>query len=271
MQKSETIQANSLSTLENKGSNESATKKQFTPVPKLNLNPLLRTQCIICAVLLAAVVLLGKISGTSYQSVRSWYDKMLNQGTSLVDNEQLVTFVASVVEDLKITAEEWVSQSVSDNTTVTSTNTIGISIGGLQFFRFGKARQGQIQPLDTFWISSPYGWRKNPLTGKKEFHNGCDLAAPEGSGIKSIQDGIVQQSGYSSSYGNYLVIHHADGTAAKYCHMQYIYLRQGQSVFAGQVVGTVGQTGQSTGPHLHLEWYLDTQRQNPAEYLEFLQ
>ena len=110
-------------------------------------------------------------------------------------------------------------------------------------------------PLDTAaWrVSDAYGWREDPFTGEETFHNGVDLACAEGTAVQAVQSGVVKVARRSASYGNCLRILHADGTELLYAHLQYLYVRTGEVVRAGEVLGTAGQTGRATGAHLHLE------------------
>lgn len=111
-----------------------------------------------------------------------------------------------------------------------------------------------ILPVDNPIISSPFGNRLNPKdTSSSEFHRGLDFANPYGSNIKAIQSGtvIVAESHYS--WGDHVVIQHPDGKVSLYAHQSQILVRVGDKVKQGQVIGKIGSTGNSTGPHLHLE------------------
>lgn len=123
----------------------------------------------------------------------------------------------------------------------------------------------------TAWrISEEYGWRKDPLTGKEAFHKGVDLACASGTIVLAGADGIVAAARHSQSYGNYLRLSHAKGEETLYAHMQYLYVRTGEVVKAGEPIGTVGQTGRATGAHLHLEWLCNGIRYDPAGIFHFL-
>ena len=110
-------------------------------------------------------------------------------------------------------------------------------------------------PLGTgrYRVSDGYGWRQDPFTGKNAFHKGIDLACAEGTGILAVQSGAVVQAYRSTSYGTCLRVLHPDGTEALYAHLQYAYVRPGEVVQAGQLLGTAGQSGRATGAHLHFE------------------
>lgn len=117
--------------------------------------------------------------------------------------------------------------------------------------------------------TSGYGWRTDPMGGSgTEFHLGNDLAAAQGTLVVAAADGIVRCAGAHSSYGNYLRILHENGDETLYAHLQYLFVRTGQSVSAGQPLGTVGQTGNATGPHLHFELLHKGIRYDPTEALQ---
>lgn len=117
--------------------------------------------------------------------------------------------------------------------------------------------------------TSGYGWRTDPMGGSgSDFHLGNDLAAAEGTVIYAAADGVVRSAGVHNSYGNYVRVLHADGDETLYAHMQYIFVRSGQPVRAGEVLGTVGETGNATGPHLHFEILHQGIRYDPSRALQ---
>lgn len=118
-------------------------------------------------------------------------------------------------------------------------------------------------------ISSPYGSRIHPITGKSSFHSGIDIPASQGTPIIATRSGTVKIATYNSSYGNYVEIDHGDGTSSRYAHMMNggIMVSVGQLVTQGQMIGKVGTTGASTGNHLHFEIRIKGQTTNPLEYV----
>ena len=117
--------------------------------------------------------------------------------------------------------------------------------------------------------TSGYGWRTDPMGGLgDDFHIGNDLAAAEGTAVLAAADGVVRAAGTHKSYGNYLRILHVGGDETLYAHMQYLFVKAGETVTAGQTLGTVGQTGNATGPHLHFEIMHRGLRYDPAEALQ---
>lgn len=117
--------------------------------------------------------------------------------------------------------------------------------------------------------TSGYGWRTDPMGGGgTDFHMGNDLAAAQGTTVLAAADGVVRIAGHHASYGNYLRVLHKDGDETLYAHMQYLFVHAGAKVTAGQALGTVGQTGNATGPHLHFELLHKGLRYDPAQALQ---
>ena len=126
-----------------------------------------------------------------------------------------------------------------------------------------------IKPLRSrYWLSSPYGWRDSPFnTGKRTFHSGVDMATSQGTPIYAALDGKVTTTGYSSVYGNYVIITHHSGYKSLYAHMSQITCKKGNFVYTNTVIGRVGSTGQSTGPHLHWTVYKNGKTVNPMSLI----
>ncbi len=124
-------------------------------------------------------------------------------------------------------------------------------------------------PCQYVRLSSPYGYRVHPIDGTWKFHSGVDLAGPEGTPIVATRDGTVTAAAYHSGNGNYVTINHGDGFSSSYLHMTHYVVKSGDYVSAGQVIGYMGSTGVSTGPHLHFTIYYNGSTVNPAKYLKF--
>lgn len=123
----------------------------------------------------------------------------------------------------------------------------------------GQRREGMVRPVAAARISSGFGMRFHPLLGYSRFHKGTDYAAMTGTPIRAVTDGIVTLAGWSGGYGNMVKLSHAGGLGTGYAHMSRIAVRPGARVVQGQVIGYVGTTGLSTGPHLHFEVYRNGQ------------
>lgn len=116
-------------------------------------------------------------------------------------------------------------------------------------------------------VTSEYGYRHHPSTGKYHFHSGIDIAAPTGTSIVATSGGVVTSAGWNSSMGNYVMISHGNGLVSIYMHASSLCVSTGESVSAGQLIALVGSTGDSTGPHLHFGVRLNGSYVSPWDYL----
>lgn len=132
-------------------------------------------------------------------------------------------------------------------------------------------RQAYGNPFDFPWlgyVSSGYGWRVHPISGEKNLHRGVDIAVAQGTPIKAIHDGRVVSAGDAGDYGLCIVIEDEKGYQSRYAHCSSLSVTAGQEVKRGDVIGAVGSTGNSTGPHLHLEIMLNGEYLNPYYFVD---
>ena len=122
-------------------------------------------------------------------------------------------------------------------------------------------------PVEHARLSSDYGTRTHPVLGRRMGHKGIDLAAPTGTPIYATADGTISRAGPFSSYGNYVSIEHGGKIQTRYAHMSRVAVATGEKVKKGDIIGYVGSTGRSTGPHLHYEVRIDGQAVNPVPYM----
>ena len=117
-------------------------------------------------------------------------------------------------------------------------------------------------PLKSIKVTSPYGYRRDPFTGKQSWHNGLDLRA-KNEPAYAMMDGIVEKVGYDNRSGNYVTLRHGNYHVS-YCHFSSIVVGKGERVFPGTIIGVTGNTGRSTGNHLHLTCKKDGKNINPT-------
>lgn len=129
--------------------------------------------------------------------------------------------------------------------------------------------QGMYLPLTKSVLTSSFGMRISPITGQWKKHNGVDMAAPLGTPVFSCKKGTVSYIGdLDPVYGNYVVIDHGGGMTSTYCHLKDFSVTKGDRVNGGQVIGHVGLTGATTGPHLHFEIKINGNAKDPQLYLK---
>lgn len=117
-------------------------------------------------------------------------------------------------------------------------------------------------------VTSRFGWRSHPVSGQEDFHTGVDIAAAQGTPILAALPGVVEQTGYSESYGNFVVLRHSDNLRTTYNHCSEILAKEGEQLARGDRIALVGSTGISTGPHLHFEVEVKGLKADPLRALE---
>lgn len=126
----------------------------------------------------------------------------------------------------------------------------------------------QVHPAKAEFISSRFGYRADPINGHAAFHAGLDFAGPIGAPVYAAADGTVRFAGQNQGYGNIIEIDHGNGLTSRYAHMSRFRAAVGQTVEAGQIIGAIGNTGRSTGPHLHFEVRVHGRPVNPKPFLQ---
>ena len=133
--------------------------------------------------------------------------------------------------------------------------------------QLGQEIHPEGRPVTTGYISSPFGWRIDPFTGRDELHEGIDFAAPMGTPIHAVAAGIVTWAGLKGGYGNMVQIDHGNGYSTRYGHASKILVHVGETVQRGDVIALVGSTGWSTGPNVHFEVLRNGLEINPARFV----
>lgn len=230
------------------------TQKKAPPKPRWTIWDIVFVQLCLC-------LLLGAILWLNFGNSRQWLQDSMNAEPLEIPQEKQ--------EELQEAVETFLNQYVYEEP---------LGTGGLyplseipfsttkapegMTFRQVVVAQNLCTPLSGT-ISSPFGYRDHPISGKADFHTGVDIAAAEGSTIHCAADGIVTEAGWSDIYGNYLIVTHSGNFQTKYAHCSRLIAQKGDVLRKGERIALVGSTGVSTGPHLHFECIVEDQRCDP--------
>jgi murein DD-endopeptidase MepM/ murein hydrolase activator NlpD len=194
-----------------------------------------------------------------YQKVNNLYKnqkKIITEGSEgQKEVSYNITLLNGYQKSLKVKNEKTVKEPVNAIVQI-GTRTMA--------FKGGRINYGVVSGKR---ISSFYGYRIHPITGRRRFHDGLDIAANHGNGVYAYTGGKVVETGWNGGYGNCILINHGNGLKTRYAHLSKISVRIGQRVETGDKIGTVGSSGNSTGPHLHFEVIKNGRTQNPLNYL----
>ncbi|STZ51209.1 peptidase [Neisseria dentiae] len=189
---------------------------------------------------------------TSGDSIRLLYNSMYFRGQEMATGDILA---AEVVKGGKTYQAYYYSQGKGDEESGSYYDQNGKSL---------RLHEGfNVKPVDYMRVSSPYGVRIHPVLRTVKMHTGIDYAAPTGTPIRATADGVLTFKGWQGGYGNTVILQHSNGIETLYAHMSAFSSAGGQ-VKAGEVIGYVGSTGRSTGPHLHYEVRKNGQHMNPT-------
>lgn len=230
------------------------------------------TQFLLCAVIVGFIFALSKSGSNSFDLLKSYYEKYTQKDMS----------VGEIWADVKSVAKSVVKSDTSDSSSQTnSSNEIdsnsSLGMGGDDVAVYSPTSNTLFSPFMTSstictpvsgTISSPFGYRVNPITGIWSFHSGLDIAAGMNEKIKAAYYGTVTQTGYDGASGNYVVLSHGDGLVTKYLHCSKILVKENTVVRKGETIALVGSTGNSTGPHLHFTIEINGKKVNPLYVLE---
>lgn len=228
---------------------------------------LLTVQWVLSAIILVACLLAAQLVPGFGEWFKTEYAAFVEQGISMSCDDKVIRFASQGFDDLK------------DSLQVFAANLEGkkLAMGGEYEITHAtylktvttSAYRLSDQPYMpvTGTVTSEFGYRIHPITGNQDFHTGIDIAAPKGTDIKSAFYGIVAEIGKDDINGNYIKVVHSQNVCTAYCHLDSVETKVGEQVKRGDVLGTVGETGMATGPHLHFEILIDGVRVNPADAL----
>lgn len=245
---------------------------------KKKVMPVQFVQLTVCALLVLCVFGLGKTQSSAFRAVqakyRAWTAQDLCADGVWTAAQRMAQSVWEPVEPSSAPAEETtaVIHARAEIETVTSSGGEDIRVlDALKNATFEAVTVSQeaVLPVEGK-VTSGFGYRVHPVTGNRSFHTGIDIAAAQGTPVCTAYSGTVQETGYTSGRGNYILVKHGESLQTLYCHLSEITAQKGQSVTAGAQIGLVGSTGMSTGPHLHFELRVDGIRCNPVYVLKNL-
>ena len=244
------------------------------------------------ASLLAAFICLA-LAGSLYAEELPWIEHRIDQGDTLesiadlygIDSSSLrwanelpeedilfslETILVPREENLLIETRAEVRARYDDNTTVNLYHLEDENPGSAFETREAEAAQGWNPPSGVISLQWPTEGKLFSKFGprKGRFHAGIDISAPKGTPIKAAAAGIVVRAAWRGSYGKSILVDHGNGTMTRYAHCNTMLCRAGESVAAGQRIGTVGRTGRSTGSHLHFEVIINGKHKDPEKYLQ---
>lgn len=123
------------------------------------------------------------------------------------------------------------------------------------------------RPVKNGWLSSKYGWRTDPISGRRNYHYGIDFSGKRGSDVVAVASGIVTMAGNKGGYGKLVEITHGNGYITRYAHNDRLLVAVGNKIKQGQTIAHMGSTGHSTGPHVHFEVLKNGKKANPLKYI----
>lgn len=238
---------------------EEQEKRQQPPAerPKLTVHlSVVAVQSIACCVAVLLVLLLRVAGGESYGVARQQFHQMLARN-------EWATAVAQLWQDRPLEHVQ--------NTATEDVKADDFTADGSAQLTGSSAVLAAVPPLASGTLTSAYGERIHPINGQEEFHNGVDIAAPQGAALAAMYDGEVTEVGENDSIGRYIRLRHDSGIEVLYGHCDSIVAERGDMVKAGDTVALVGSTGVSTGSHVHLSVKVDGEACDPAALLSLKQ
>lgn len=254
---------------------------------------LLVVQVLICAAIMAFVLCTQKLGGALHGDVRLLYQTIIQAPGPqwLGEDRGFMKFTQQTAADVYEAACEAIaglwntaSGETGGGQALSASATAALAAVGAPrrvhaapTVPYGSCDESYLPPFSLRFPlpvadsanTSGYGWRIDPVKGTgQEFHTGTDLSAAEGTPVLAAADGVVRMARAHDSYGNYVRILHENGDETLYAHMKYLYVRAGQTVQQGQVLGLSGATGNVTGPHLHFELLHEGIRYDPTQALQ---
>ena len=200
----------------------------------------------------------GTVEYTTQTKEEAIEDKLIEVEKKLIDMQEVLK-KKGIKKNLSIGGELIPAKRLSDDYLDSIKKDIDDLSKAFEYYPIGFPSKGR--------ISSGFGHRKDPFHKRMAFHSGIDINSAFGSEVVSTAKGIVEKAGWCDGYGKCVVIKHRDGYKTLYGHLSKVSVKRGQKIESGQLIGKVGSTGRSTGPHLHYEVIKNRKKLNPKKYL----
>lgn len=241
------------------------------------LSKTLICQFIVCGILFGSLWGLKQTESNIYYSLKNGFYSNINENFNIFEKtteEKNIT--ANDNTNIQVTENEIIKSDIDESITETETNKLDVKIAvnndkieetpdNISVNSY-VLNQHMVVPVNGE-ITSPFGFRNHPITGEKHFHAGIDIAADSGTPIYAAFSGKVVVADYDKWNGNYIKIQHENNIMTVYCHCEKLSVKTGDYVSAGYIIGTVGSTGSSTGPHLHFEFRVNNISYDPQTAL----
>lgn len=230
-------------------------KQAETAKPRITaeFNKVMFVQAAVCAFFILLVFLAWKLSPSTFNFIKTEFSRIMSIDMSA---DELAESAKDAVESVMGTLpaeEEFTAEATGEEEEIPE------GAGGEDKENTAVAVMASLGKNDRITvplhgrITSRYGYRTNPISGKYGLHTGLDIAADEGTNIVAAYNGVIKDTGYGTKKGNYVLMEHYDGTETLYCHCSEVLVDEGSVIRAGETIALVGSTGWSTGPHLHFE------------------
>lgn len=242
-------------------------KKEKSKRSVEKVNTVIIVQIAVCAFFILLVFAVGKFNPSSFEFLKNEYNRIMSDDMT----------PGELFDSAKDKAENVMSSvTLPESTFQTKPTAESDGKGGEDATNVETAvavmsdlsqNEEIVTPLHGR-ITSRYGYRTNPISGKYGLHTGLDIAADKGTAIVAAYNGVIKETGYGDKKGNFVLMEHPDGTQTLYCHCSELLVEEGTVIRAGEAIALVGSTGWSTGPHLHFEIHSDGYSVDPLDYLK---
>lgn len=231
---------------------------------KVHITKMMITQTVICGILVLILFGAGKTSGSGFSELKKEYARITQVDMSYREIwgevKDAMSFIVEKSKSKTVNAQTKQLGMGGDDTDVFSATSATVFSPFLISDNICTPVSGT--------ISSPFGYRVNPVTKIWSFHSGLDIAANYGEKIKAAYYGIVEETGYGSATGNYVILRHSNNLKTKYLHCSSVAVKKDTVVRQGETIAYVGSTGMSTGPHLHFIIEIGGKKVNPEYVLK---